>query len=138
MCPATTSTWDQYGTLFLLLCCLAGFALTVFWVVGIAVVIAGGRLKDLAKVRSYPTFFLLTLLVVFVLYVSPCLLPLHTQGVAQLVVYLLTVLQVLSNVSLAELKSKRNEVNRKIARLRAVANRASYVPSMMAPNLLRV
>ena len=46
--------------------------------------------------------------------------------------------QVLSNVSLAELKSKRNEVNRKIARLRAVANRASYVPSMMAPNLLRV
>jgi hypothetical protein len=45
--------------------------------------------------------------------------------------------QVLSNVSLAELKAKRNEVNRKIARLRAISNRAAYVPAMMAPSLLR-
>lgn len=74
-CPATASTWDQYGTLVLLLCCLAGFALAVFCTVGIAVVIAGGRLKDLAKVRELFEPYLLSSFG-RALYAAPCSLPL--------------------------------------------------------------
>lgn len=68
-CPASESVWDRYGTLILLFICLAGFACLTVAIMGTVVILAGGRIKDLIA------------------------------SVIGLVVYLLTVVQVLSNVS---------------------------------------
>ena len=104
-CPAVSSVWDKYGTLIVLFLCVLGFALVVFVITSLAVLASESSLSGRLKVNVFGITIHSPSPSSYQNISRPFSLLRSLQSALQLIVYFLTVIQVLSNVS--QVNSKR-------------------------------